>query len=468
MAVRFSEAQVRDATGARLTRSGPRAAFDAISTDSRKITAGCLFVALKGDAFDGHEFIAQAVDAGAAGVVVEAGRASASALGTRAATVFEVKDTLHALGRLGHAHRKRFSFPIGAVTGSNGKTTTKELIASILQTRGPALKTQGNLNNEIGVPLTLFNLEPRHVAAIIEMGMNHPGEIARLAAIAKPTAGLITVVQPAHLEGVGSIEGVAAAKGELFEGLGADATAVVNLDDARVAQQASRVKGKQLTFGRAAEAQVRLVSATPRGREGVSLEISTAGQSFTVALKLVGEHNAMNATAAFAMGLALGYSPAECVKGLEAAQSHARRLQIVDAPNQVTVIDDCYNANPSSMTAALDTLVTLSANGRAIAVLGDMLELGADEAQAHAAIGAIVADKAKVVAFFGPRMKAAWELAEKRLSDATRHFEDITALNTWLANQLTANDVVLVKGSRGMKLERVVEALTGQHSAGAH
>lgn len=466
MAVRFSDSQVCDATGAKRTKDGPRVSFDAICTDSRQIVKGCLFVALVGERYDAHDFVAKAVDDGAAGVLIAAGKGAA--LANKDVTVFEVNDTLHALGRLGRAHRDRFSFPIGAVTGSNGKTTTKELIASILQTRGPALKTHGNLNNEVGVPLTLFNLEPRHVAAIVEMGMNHPGELARLTELARPDAGLITVVQPAHLEGCGSIEGVADAKGELFAGLSPRATAVVNLDDARVAAQASRAKGPKLTYGRAANADVRLASVVPQGRDGLALSLVARGTPVTVALRLVGDHNAMNATGAFAMGLALGYSNEECVHGLESAQAHARRLEIVDAPNDVTVVDDCYNANPASMTAALETLTSLASRGRAVAVLGDMLELGAEEAKAHAEMGVTASDRAQVVAFFGPRMKAAHAQATKRLGGAAVHFEEVAQLNEWLARELRPGDVVLVKGSRGMKLERVVEALTGQHSAGGH
>lgn len=465
MAVRFSEAQVRDATGARKSGSGGRASFDAVCTDSRQIAKGCLFVALKGERFDAHDFLGQAVSAGAAGVVVETGRAAG--LAGQPVTIFEVPDTLRALGQLGRAHRERFSCPIGAVTGSNGKTTTKELIASILQTRGPALKTHGNLNNEIGVPLTLFGLEPRHVAAIIEMGMNHPGEIARLTQIARPDAGLITVVQPAHLEGVGSIEGVALAKGELFEGLPPSATAVVNLDDARVAAQAARAKGPTLTFGRSEGADVRLVAVTAQGRDGLSLSLKAKGTDVSVALRLVGDHNALNATGAFAMGLALGYSVEECVRGLESAQAHARRLQILDGLHDVTVVDDCYNANPASMSAALRTLEVLAANGRPVAVVGDMLELGADEARAHEELGVRVSDSAVLVAFFGPRSKAGWVQAEKKLGARARHFEDVAELTAWLTGELRAGDVVLVKGSRGMRLERVVEALTGD-AAGSH
>ncbi|GMU62034.1 MAG: UDP-N-acetylmuramoyl-tripeptide--D-alanyl-D-alanine ligase [Myxococcaceae bacterium] len=466
MAIRLSDQQVVQATGANRTRLGARASYEAVCTDSRQVIPGCLFVALEGDKFDAHAFVQQAVEAGAAGLVVKAGKKLA--LIDPNCALYEVPDTLRALGALARFHRQRFKVPIGAVTGSNGKTTTKELVGAILATRGPVLKTQGNLNNEVGVPLTLFGLEPRHVAAIVEMGMNHPGEIARLTAIARPDAGLITVVQPAHLEGCGSLDGVAKAKGELFHGLSAEGTAVVNLDDARVAAQARGIAAKTLTFGRAPDAQVRLAKVEQHGRDGLAIRIEYRGKEYPVALRLVGDHNALNAAGAFALATALGYSPEECVRGLEAAQAHARRLEIVDAPQGVTVVDDCYNANPASMTAALSTLTQLAAEGRAVAVLGDMLELGAGEGPEHARMGVTASDHAAVVAFFGPRMKTAHAEAAKKLGGDAAHFEDVAALLAWLGLKLRQGDVVLVKASRGMRLERVVEALTGHASGKGH
>ncbi len=463
MAPRFTSEEVVLATGAR--KSGaPVAAFDGVTTDTRAPVKGGLFVALVGERFDAHDFLAGAVQGGAIGLVVLQGRGAMAPAGV---AVFEVPDTQVALGALARLHRRRFSIPIGAVTGSNGKTTTKELIGSILATRGNALKTQGNLNNEIGVPLTLFGLEATHAAAIVEMGMNHAGEIERLTAIAEPDAGLITVVQPAHLEGLGSLEGVAKAKGELFRGLSAKATAVVNLDDPRVAAQAQGIRARRLTFGRAAGADVRLIEVTPLGFEGQRLTLAAQGKTWSVTLFLVGAHNAMNATGAFAMGLALGVAPEDCVRGLEAARAHARRLEIAKLPTGVTVVDDCYNANPSSMTAALETLGTLAQGGRPIAVLGDMLELGAGEAEAHAAMGPTAAIHARRVAFFGPRMRAAYERAKASLGDSAAHFEDVAPLVAWVTKDLHSGDVVLVKGSRGMRLERVVEGLTGAKQ-GAH
>ncbi len=501
MTALFTDAEVLQATGGQLLQSGTAARFNGVSTDTRALVPGSLFVALKGENFDAHNFLDDAVKAGAAGLVVQAGAmnrapttgmtvgppgatatgatdrapgviatGAANDVGARfiapAVTVFEVPDTLAALGALAHFHRQRFSIPLVAVTGSNGKTTTKELVASILATRGPALKTQGNLNNEIGVPLTLFNLNESHVAAVIEMGMNHAGEIARLTAIAQPRAGLITSVQAAHLQGLGSLDGVAAAKGELFAGLSERDTAVVNLDDARIAAQASSTRAAKLTWGRHADADVRLTSVEPQGREGLALRISFQGQTYPVALRLVGDHNALNATGAFALALAAGYSPAECVRGLEAASAHARRLQLLDAPGGVTVIDDCYNANPASMEAALGTLTQLAGEGRALAVLGDMLEIGEDEARQHVHLGVSASDTAAVLAFYGPRTRASYEQAKKKLGADAQHFDDVAALVAWLSPQLRAGDFVLVKASRGMKLERVVAALTSRETEG--
>jgi UDP-N-acetylmuramoyl-tripeptide--D-alanyl-D-alanine ligase len=298
--------------------------------------------------------------------------------------------------------------------------------------------------------------------------MNHEGEIARMTDLARPTAGLITVVQPAHLEGVGSLEGVARAKGELFRGLGPEATAVVNVDDPRIVGQALGLQARQLTFGRAPDAALRLLAEEPRGREGQSLRLGWAGGEYVVQLKLLGAHNALNAAGAFGLGLALGYAPLDCVRGLEAARPHAQRLQLREAPGGVTVIDDCYNANPASMSAALQTLAQLAApGGRAVAVLGDMLELGAEESAAHHQLGAEAARQAALVAFFGPRASSAHRAAAGTLGTAVAHFEDVAPLTEWLGGQLRPGDVVLVKGSRGMRLERVVAALT-QSAVGAH
>lgn len=466
MAVRFSDDQVVKATGGRRLRLGARASYDAVCTDTRALVPGCLFVPLIGERFDAHDFLADAASRGAAGVLVQKGRTFPTL--PPEVAIFEVEDTLGALGALARFHRCRFKIPVGAITGSNGKTTTKEMVGAILETRGPALKTEGNLNNEVGVPLTLFGLEPAHIGAVVEMGMNHPGEIARLTEMVQPDAGLITVVQPAHLHGLGTIEAVAAAKGELFRGLKQSALAVVNLDDHRVASEAKAAQVRTLSFGKAPNADVQLSRVELLGREGMRVVLRFQGREYPFRLSFLGEHNAVNAAGAFAMGMALGYRPDECIHGLEQARPYRRRLNLIETREGYTVLDDCYNANPASMAAAIDTLVGLarSAGGRPVAVLGDMLELGQDEAREHQALGEKVGQAVRLAAFFGPRSIAAEQSAG--LGKWGAHFTEVDALVAWLKPKLSPADVVLVKGSRGMRLERVIEGLVGQPSGEGH
>ncbi|HZA13601.1 MAG TPA: UDP-N-acetylmuramoyl-tripeptide--D-alanyl-D-alanine ligase [Myxococcaceae bacterium] len=463
MAVSLSEDEVLSATAGRRLRPSGRGGFSAVGTDSRALPEGCLFVALEGERFDAHDFLEQVASGGAGGAVVRDG-ARLPAL-PDGFGVYAVPDTLAALGALARFHRRRFRIPMGAVGGSNGKTTTKEMVAAILGTRGPALKTEGNLNNEVGVPLTLFRLEPTHVAAVIEMGMNQRGEMTRLANIALPDAAVLTVIQPEHLEGLGSIEGVAEAEGELFRALPPSATAAVNLDDPHLVAQSRGLRSRILTFGRHPEAAVRLLSVEKLGREGLRIRVGSDGGEHAAKLSFLGEHNALNATAAFALGRALGYSAEECAAGLEAARPYARRLNWVDAPGGVTVLDDCYNANTFSVVAALDTVQELARahNGRAVAVLGDMLELGPGELEEHRRVGERARTAVSLAAFFGPRSRVTHQAA-----GMGAHFTEIGPLVEWLRPQLRPADVVLVKGSRGMKLERVVEALSGVASGGAH
>ncbi len=456
MAARFSEQEVLQATAARRVGPGAASAFEGVSTDSRRPCVGCLFVALRGERFDAHEFLPQAAAQGARGAVVQRGAKRAPTPNNFA--IYEVEDTLGALGALARFHRARFSLPLGAITGSNGKTTAKEMTHAILCTRGPALKSEGNLNNEVGLPLTLLRLGREHVAAVVEMGMNRPGEIARLTSIARPDAALITAIQPAHLEGLGSIANVADAKGELFRGLSPTATAVVNLDDAHVVEQAEGARAKRITFGRSQRADVRILRAEGSGAEGLRAAFGFRGGEYTTRLAFVGEHNVHNAAAAFGLGLSLGYSPEQCVAGLEAARPQPHRLNLVAAPGGITLLDDCYNANPSSMAAALETLWSLKGQGRAVAVLGDMLELGSAEEREHQRVGELAARWTELVAFFGPRSRLSQRTAAAAGSTCA-HFEELDPLLAWLQPKLRPGDLVLVKASRGMRLERVVERL---------
>jgi UDP-N-acetylmuramoyl-tripeptide--D-alanyl-D-alanine ligase len=460
-------------------------AFSSVSTDTRSLAPGALFVALKGERFDAHDRLAEARAKGAAAAVVRKGTPLVPGL-----PLFEVADTLRALGALAAFHRRRFRIPIAAVAGSAGKTTTKEMLASILRTRGPALATEGNLNNEVGVPLTLLRLGREHTSAVVELGMSHPGELERLTEIARPDAGVVTLVAEEHLEFLRDLDGVAEAEGELYRGLLAASTAVVNADDPRCLRQAESIASgvRKVFFGKSAVADVRLVGVAPLGMEGQEIclegeewESDTgAGRSrldrtlqrsrVTVRLEFVGEHNAMNAAAAAATAWALSYSLEEISRGLSSAVPYAHRSRLVASPLGVTVYDDCYNASPASMRAALATLRSLAGSPgegprRAVAVLGDMLELGDAEGEEHRRLGREAAESGlAVAAFFGPRSSLSSLpfkefFSSSSFSPSSAHFTEVEPLVEWLLERVAPGDVVLVKGSRGMKLERVVDAL---------
>ncbi len=459
----FTKEDVLAATAAEVRGLPGADAFDSVSTDSRTLLPGALFVALEGERFDGHAFIAAAAARGAIAAVVRRGKAVRGA--PPGFCLFAVDDTLRALGALARFHRRRFQLPLGAVGGSNGKTTTKEMAGAILSASGPALKTEGNLNNEVGVPLTLLRLTAEHRAAVVELGMNAPGEMGRLVALAEPDAGVLTTIQPEHLEGLGSLAGVAAAEGELFLGLAPTATAVVNLDEPLVVEQAKAARARWLTFGRDARADVRLEETKGMGREGQQLQLRSDGHTLSVPLAFLGVHNALNATAAFALGRALGVSADACAAGLAEARPTPRRLNVLLGQGGLLVLDDCYNANPASVQAALQTARELAGTGRVVAVLGDMLELGVGEAEEHARMAEVASGLAAVRAFLGPRSTAA---APSHEGGEAARFVEVDALWAWLEPRLKPGDVVLVKGSRGMRMERLVERLTGTASVAGH
>lgn len=426
-----------------------------VSTDSRTVEAGDLFFCLRGPTFDGHDFLEKAVSVGAAAVVCEHGRGGA------APNRIEVENTERALGDLAAWYRSGHRGPLVGVTGSNGKTTTKEMLRAIFLAHygeGRVLATKGNLNNLIGVPLTLFGLEAQHEAAVIEMGMNAPGEIARLVEIAAPTVGLITCVAEAHLEGLGSIEGVARAKGEMFEGLPPTAVAVVNTDDPHVASQVSRFGGRTLGFGTAGE--VRAADIRCDRIDASSFDLVFDGVRAAVELPLGGRHNVQNALAAAAAALAAGVPLAAVAKGLSAMQPPPMRMSTEVLGSGVTLINDAYNANPGSFAAALVTLGDLAA--RRIVVVGDMLELGPTAAALHRRVGAQAAaiSPALLCAYgeFAAEVVAGAREAGMDQSHAhvcARH----DAAATEVARVWLPGDAVLVKGSRGSAMEKVVDAL---------
>ena len=455
----FTAEQAAWAAGARIVQEG--GPFTGAFTDTRNVLKGGLFIALRGDNFDGTAFVAQAIAGGAAGVLIPEG-ANVNAPGV---AVLAARDTGRALGGLAAAWRQRFpSLRVVSITGSTGKTSTKELVASVLEAAGPSLKTEGNLNNEIGVPLTLLRLTCEHRFATIECGMNHLGEISRLAQWSDPDVGVVTNVGPVHLEGCGSLDGVAHAKGEMFHSLRTNAVAVANADDSRVLAQAKLSLRKLITFGGAYGADVRVLSAV-HGGAGLKVELELMGGRHHVELKLLGAHNGVNAAAAAAVGIALGLDLEIILRGLANAQTPGRRMRPGRLPNGALLIDDCYNANPASTKAALLALQQLTPpKGRAIAVLGDMLELGATELDLHRDVGRF-AGKAGLafLVCFGARAKSIAEGAvESGLSsDCIEQTEDPAEAIRLIQARVRAEDVVLVKGSRGMKMERISDPLTG-------
>jgi len=435
--------------------SGADVAFRGVGTDTRQLQAGALFVALQGPNFDGHAFVEAARECGAAAAAVS--RPVASEL-----PQLEVADTRLALGRLSAYWRSKFSLPVIAITGSNGKTTVRAMTESILSGCGRALSTRGNLNNDIGLPLTLARLGAEDEFAILEMGANHPGEIDYLASIAQPSIAVVTNAGPAHLEGFGDLEGVARAKGELFARLGADGIAVINADDAFAALWRTLAGHCQaLQFGLDAPADV---SADWKGdARGSDLQVHTPLGSIALRLPLPGRHNVMNALAATAAAQAAGAGLDAVKAGLETLAPVAGRFNIKQLPGAITVIDDTYNANPESLQVALDVL-TMAA-GDSWLVLGDMGELGAEAAALHAAAGR----RARAAGV--TRLYTLGELAREAVAafdGPGGAFDSLEELLSALRSDLRGPLHILVKGSRRMRMERVVAALLqeGQGPAG--
>jgi UDP-N-acetylmuramoyl-tripeptide--D-alanyl-D-alanine ligase len=430
---------------------GADAEYRVVSTDTRTLAAGDLFVALKGPNFDGNDFLDAALRAGAAGALVS--RPSSASL-----PQIVVPDTLAALTALARAWRGQFSFPVVGVAGSNGKTTVKEMTAAILGRRGPCLATRGNLNNHIGVPVTLMRLEPAHRTAVVEIGANRIGEVAQLVAIARPTVGLITNAGAEHLEGFGSLDGVAQGEGEMVAGLDSSATAVINADDPYSALwQRMSAAGRALTFGLASHADFRASDVSQSiASEGFALRFTLhAGYvARSVELHLAGRHNVINALASAAAAHATGASLDDIVAGLGSVSPVSGRLQLKSSRQGAWVIDDSYNANPSSVQAALEVLKDLE--GPRWMVLGDMGELGAFARQSHLDAGAL-ARRSGVTRLFamGPMSAHAAEAFGK----GAEWFPDADALIRRLNSELKAGTTLLIKGSRMNRLERVVESL---------
>ncbi|MDR0881998.1 MAG: UDP-N-acetylmuramoyl-tripeptide--D-alanyl-D-alanine ligase [Candidatus Adiutrix sp.] len=430
-----------------------------ISTDSRTLKRGEIFVALAGANFDGHNHAAEAQLKGALAVV-----AHQPLSGAAAQVALTVTDTLKALGDLARALRRKQQLRVTALTGSNGKTTTKEMLASILrQADDKLLATRGNFNNLVGLPLTLLQMGRQTRQAVLEMGMNRFGEIARLTAIAEPEVALITSVGAAHLEFLGDIRQVARAKGELFSGLGPAAVAVVDADQPLILKEARRFKGSKLLFGIGPSAQVRLGPIRSRGLDGQTLALYGPGaeKGRLVKLQLLGEHNAHNALAAGAAALAAGADWDQIVAGLEKVEKFPGRLAVVKTP-KLMLLDDSYNANPTSMAAGLRFLGGLKGRGAKGAILGDMGELGRDQNSYHRAVGRLAAQmELDFLALVGP-LSASTALGARRGGlprAAVAEFATPEEAAEWVARTGRPGSTVLVKGSRYMHLERAVDYL---------
>ncbi len=425
---------------------GRDAVFVGVSTDTRALKKGQLFVAIRGEHFDGHHFLAEAMNAGAAGALLS------RSVQTQLAYV-RVADTRYALGELAAFWRNQFDIPVVAVTGSNGKTTVKEMMASILWRRGRGCVTQGNLNNDIGVPLTLLRLRDGDRYAVIEMGMNHKGEISYLSHLARPTVALITNAAEAHLAGLGSVEAVARAKGEIFSGLTDDGTAVINADDPfRELWKRLAKPHRTLTFGLDYPADIR--ARYMLERSGSAVHIETPRGDIELRLPLLGRHNVMNALAATTASLAAGSAIQDIAPALEKLKAVAGRLEVKEGISGACVIDDTYNANPASLTAGLQVLKDFA--GERVLVFGDMAELGEQAPMLHERAGELV----RTLGI--QRLYGIGELARhavEKFGRGGRHFDVPEALVEALQDCMHADMTVLVKGSRVMRMERIVNGI---------
>jgi len=432
---------------------GADQAFGVVTTDTRTLAPGALFVAIAGDRFDGNDFIGEAEAKGAAGALV-------SRLAAAALPQIEVRDSRRALGAMARAYRASFSIPVVAVTGSSGKTTVKELIAAILSVSRSVCVTQGNLNNDIGVPLTLMRLTTEHDAAVIELGANHLGEIDYLAGLAQPTVGVITNAAAAHLEGFGSLRGVCLGKGELLDHLPRAGTAVLNADDQFRSDWVARSRCEfTVTFGFAVSADCRVLGEPNFMATGSEFRLRLPeGEEADVWLPLLGRQNVANALAAAAAAQAVGASTEDIVAGLARATPVRGRLRAVAGRNGATIIDDSYNANPGSVRAALDHLAALA--GKRILVLGNMAELGPTAPALHQEIGEYARGRCDLLFAIG-------DLAGKAAAAfgaGGRPVADIEAARAALDPLLASDVTVLVKGSRVMGLDRLVRTLEAEPS----
>lgn len=441
--------------GGRLVQGDENVVISRVSTDSRQIKPGDVFFALRGERFDGHDFVDRAVSGGARAVVV-----SREVRVDPGVPVVRVGDTLAGLQALAAYHRRQFAVPVVGITGSSGKTTTKDMVAAVLGSRYQVLNTPGNFNNEIGLPLTLLEFSPEHGAAVVEMAMRAPGEINSLCLLARPTCAVITSIGTAHAERLGSVENIARAKGEILDHISRDGFALLPGDSPHAREQARRCHGRVLFFGLEPGNDIYARDIRREGR-GNRFTAVMGDIECEVRLPLPGRHNIMNALAAAGTGLLLGLTPAEVSAGLARVVLSGMRMEVVDGSG-ITVINDAYNANPDSTCAALQALEEVAAGRRAVAVLGDMLELGEGAAEGHRRVGAAAARHGvALLVTVGELSRHTAEGARGTglpAGSVVACGDKEQALQV-LHRELRPGDVVLVKGSRGMHMEEIVDDL---------
>ncbi len=454
--------RVLEATGGNAGAAAPGLALGSVSIDSRTLEPGALFAAIRGPRFDGHDFLAQAHARGALAALVDEDAAAPAGL-----VLVRVPDTTLALQALARQVRRALALPLVAVTGSVGKTTTKDMTAELLAPLGPVLKTEGNLNNQYGLPLTLLRLGPEHAAAVVELGMSAAGEIRALATLAEPDVAVITRIAPVHLEFFASLDAIADAKAEILEGLRPGGVAVLNGDDPRVVRIGKGFAGRVAWFGRDRRFDVSAERWRGTGF-GMRFDLRIAGRAHDVALPLAGPHFVESFLAAAAAAHVLGVAPERIAEAATRIRPARHRGELRRLGEGVTLLDDCYNSSPAALEAAIVAL-GLVPGLRRVAIVGDMLELGEDGPALHREAGRGLAGRADLVAGVGPLAKHLLDGAREAglAPRALVHFEDAAAAAAAAASLLAPGDAVLVKASRGMRLEQVVDALAARFGEGA-
>jgi len=449
-------------TGGTLVRGKPGGVFEGLSTDSREVVGGNLFIALTGERFDGHDFIPDAVKKGAAGLLIGRGAKKIPDKILSDISVILAPDTLRALGDIANLWRRKFTIPVVAVTGSSGKTTTKEMIATVAGLSGTVLKSRGNYNNLIGLPLSLLELNASHEMAVVEMGTNRRGEIDRLATIAEPDIGVITNIGPAHLEGFGSLDVVMEEKGDLFLNMKDPGVAIINRDDPFSRVLADRWRGRNISFGIDENAFVRAERIFIRGERGVSFTLNMGGTGKGIDMTVVGRHNIYNALACAAACWAMDITYDLICEGLSAFRQVEGRMDIHRLKRGGTVIDDTYNSNPASVMEALKTLGDLKGKNESIVILGDMLELGEEAGRLHEEVGRAITNTGVSNLFLKGEFSqsVAKGAVERGFREDHIYFaETPDRIMGVLHSLVREGDWILVKGSRKMKMEEFLHAI---------